>query len=301
MIVVLQYSCDPTVPELKFLPICEGIQFAVVRIQQERWSQVSFPRGEDYLLLNYCQDGRCEAHLADNQNICLSTGDLCLSVSTQVKEPFTFPTGSYSGLELSLNLKYLQEERIRLLDTPLDILSEIMDRYDLYDQTFVANASTQIHRLTAQIYSSALCDDMLFLKLDILRLLITLASRDKLSRNRVRTAYPKSRAKIAKEIEKTVCEDLSRHISLSELAEQFHINEGSLKNIFRSVYGQSYSDYLRTLRIRSAMKELSSSDRNISDIAVSVGYENPSKFSSAFKRVNGITPQEYRLLHKEKG
>ena len=43
-----------------------------------------------------------------------------------------------------------------------------------------------------------------------------------------------------------------------------------------------------------AAKQLKETDKNISDIALSLGYANPSKFSAAFTAVYGILPKEYR-------
>ncbi len=294
----LPYIEDHALPELKFVPINSGIQFAVVRIQSDYWPQVSFLSGEDYLLLNYCIDGRCEVELDDNTNVCLTAGDLCLSTSRRVSKPFYFPTNYYVGLEFSFDMKYFEAGNVSLLGTVLDVLSPIADKYDLHERTYAGVASSELKSIMTQIYSSALCDDVKLLKLEILRLLITLEARDQLSSSLLRTAYPKSRARIAHEAAAVISEDLSRHISLAELAHRFDISEGSLKNIFRSVYGQSYSEYLRTLRIKTAMAELTSTDKSISDIAADVGYENQSKFASAFKRYNGISPLEYRHLHR---
>ena len=43
-----------------------------------------------------------------------------------------------------------------------------------------------------------------------------------------------------------------------------------------------------------AKKLLETTDINILDIAIEIGYENPSKFSIAFKKIFGILPNKYR-------
>lgn len=35
------------------------------------------------------------------------------------------------------------------------------------------------------------------------------------------------------------------------------------------------------------------------EISQKVGYENPSKFSTAFKNITGLTPSEYRKNNKD--
>ena len=52
--------------------------------------------------------------------------------------------------------------------------------------------------------------------------------------------------------------------------------------------------YLREYRLQTAQKLLTETDASIAEIAHRVGYENPNKFSSAFRQVFGMTPTEYR-------
>ncbi|MBR2806372.1 MAG: helix-turn-helix transcriptional regulator [Oscillospiraceae bacterium] len=295
---MLETSTDPNFRELKFVPICEGILFAVVRIDSYSWPYVSFPAGDGYLLINYCQDGRCEVELDDSTEICLSSGDLCLSSSKKVASPFSLPTGHYTGLELSLRLEDFRNGSVSVLGSPLDIVAEIPGRFGLDRQSYVSHVSSELRSLFADIYSSALCDNVLFLKSGILKLLLTLSARDIKSKSLLRTSYPKSHGKIAREIANMISDDPSIHYSLAELSDRYGISEGSIKNIFRSVFGVTYSEYVRNIRMRVSMDELSETDNSIADIAAHVGYENQSKFAAAFRRSNGISPLEYRHLHR---
>ena len=43
-----------------------------------------------------------------------------------------------------------------------------------------------------------------------------------------------------------------------------------------------------------AAKMLRGTDMRVVDIATSVGYDSPSKFSAAFKAATGLAPSEYR-------
>ena len=47
-------------------------------------------------------------------------------------------------------------------------------------------------------------------------------------------------------------------------------------------------------KMEYAKKLLETTDINILDIAIEIGYENPSKFSIAFKKIFGILPNKYR-------
>ena len=56
----------------------------------------------------------------------------------------------------------------------------------------------------------------------------------------------------------------------------------------------SYSDLVSELRFETAAWLLRKTDATTLEIALEVGYEDPSHFSRAFKRMAGINPREYR-------
>lgn len=66
-------------------------------------------------------------------------------------------------------------------------------------------------------------------------------------------------------------------------------------------HGMSFSDLLQQARIEMASDLLTNSDSRIIDIAYSVGYEDPSNFARAFRRVSGVSPREFRDLEHMSG
>ena len=81
--------------------------------------------------------------------------------------------------------------------------------------------------------------------------------------------------------------------SLQRTAEQLHVSPQYLSRSFRHEIGITFVDYLTRTRIRKAV-ELLDENLKIYEIAERVGYSSQHYFSSAFKRVLGISPQEYR-------
>ena len=68
----------------------------------------------------------------------------------------------------------------------------------------------------------------------------------------------------------------------------------ALKKCFRGVYGTSVYSYLRTYRLQVAQKLLLETELPVTEIASKIGYENPNKFTSAFKEMYGSSPTEFR-------
>lgn len=90
---------------------------------------------------------------------------------------------------------------------------------------------------------------------------------------------------------------LDEHITQEKLAKIFHVSRAHLCNAFKGVYGVPVYKYVRIQKIQTAALQLIHTDRTVIDIAIENGYDNPSKFSSAFKEIMGETPLDYRKAH----
>lgn len=81
---------------------------------------------------------------------------------------------------------------------------------------------------------------------------------------------------------------------LSELARLVGLNEAKLKAGFRAQFGDTVYGYLRRQRLEEAHRLLSRGRYNVSEVAVRVGYANPSKFAAAFRAQFGVSPSHVR-------
>ena len=78
--------------------------------------------------------------------------------------------------------------------------------------------------------------------------------------------------------------------SLPELARQAGLNEAKLKAGFRQLFGNSVFAYLRQHRMEEARRLLRTRKYSVTEVALRVGYSNPSKFAAAFRKQFGIRP-----------
>lgn len=81
--------------------------------------------------------------------------------------------------------------------------------------------------------------------------------------------------------------------TLQELAERAFMSRSSFALKFKETVGETPMEYLTRWRMLLAVDRLSNSGEPISTIAVSLGYESESAFSTAFKRVMGSSPRHY--------
>lgn len=93
-------------------------------------------------------------------------------------------------------------------------------------------------------------------------------------------------------IDASYCEN----IKIQDIANALHVHPNYLSSIFKKEYGQTPSEYLRTIRLSHATMLLALTDYPISIVATAVGYTNPFQFSTAFKRQYHISPTAYRKI-----
>ncbi len=84
------------------------------------------------------------------------------------------------------------------------------------------------------------------------------------------------------------------HISLDELAEKFYINKFYLTRIFKEQFGISINSYITSLKITHAKQLLRFTQLSASEIAEQCGMADANYFSRTFKKIEGITPSQFR-------
>ena len=90
-------------------------------------------------------------------------------------------------------------------------------------------------------------------------------------------------------------ENLTEPLYIPDLADKIGINHQYLCTVFKKETGLTIVSYLQRLRIGSARMMLERyPERNAAEIGRAVGYDSPSYFGMQFKKVTGLTPDQYR-------
>ncbi|MEH0295537.1 AraC family transcriptional regulator [Agrobacterium sp. CCNWLW71] len=88
--------------------------------------------------------------------------------------------------------------------------------------------------------------------------------------------------------------DVNRSWTLATLAAAAGMSRTSFSQRFKSYVDMTPMEYFMFWRMEQAKNALKKTERNLSSIAIDIGYESESAFSSAFKRAVGLSPREYR-------
>ncbi len=88
--------------------------------------------------------------------------------------------------------------------------------------------------------------------------------------------------------------DLSRPISVPELAGAAAMSPSSFHEHFRSVTATSPLRFQKDLRLLEARRLLTTGDRTVTEAAFEVGYRSPTHFSREYSRKFGVAPRDDR-------
>jgi AraC-like DNA-binding protein len=92
--------------------------------------------------------------------------------------------------------------------------------------------------------------------------------------------------------------DPAQRWTLQELAERAGMSRSSFAMKFKETVGETPMEYLTRWRMLLAADRLENSSDPVSVIALSLGYESESAFSTAFKRVMGCSPRQFSRAPK---
>ncbi|MGQ7461992.1 AraC family transcriptional regulator [Streptococcus suis] len=89
-------------------------------------------------------------------------------------------------------------------------------------------------------------------------------------------------------------------IKVNEIADHLALSRSYLYKIFKQETGYAIKDYILQIKMKRSCQLLEDPSRNITEIAYSVGYQDPLTFSSAFKNYFHMSPTDFRKTQKNK-
>lgn len=92
-------------------------------------------------------------------------------------------------------------------------------------------------------------------------------------------------------------EEHYRDGELDSLAKQLHYDMRWLSKEIKKRTGQNYTDLVQNKRLNQAAYLLTTTNMNIIDIGLAVGYDNTSYFHRIFQKQFGMTPRKYRMTN----
>jgi len=121
-----------------------------------------------------------------------------------------------------------------------------------------------------------------------LRQILTLIERLKHTKQKTQTGI------ILPKIQQYMRENLNKHLSLEDLALLSHLSKYHFSRKYQLLTGFSPVQHFIHLKMEHACFLLDQADMSISEVAFELGYDDALYFSRVFRKINNISPSQYR-------
>jgi AraC-like DNA-binding protein len=235
---------------------------------------------------------------SDGDQWLLDGGMLYISqVKRPVKLTFQFGDRTNSAHHEQLALEVDRATLKELLRT--EVLPSVVEEVLASERAYPMASSAMAPRLFRLLDEILYCETrgaprQLILEAKGLELLAALV--EQLSENEQATAKrlsPEDRGRIEHARQLLVVR-IEEPPGLHALARAAGLNEAKLKIGFRALFGTTVYEYLRNHRMDEARRLLAERRYSVTEVALRVGYSNPSKFAAAFRKRFGMSPSDVR-------
>ena len=293
---VVQQSTDEGIGEMICYDVAHGIQITYNDLKMDSCYRPLVPQ-KDFLQIDHCMEGCYEFEQAGGNVSFLGEGDLSVSSLCKGKQLFVgsrIPLKKYRGITVLLEIEKAQ----KTLDTGFQQghinLQQIRDVLCGDGRSLLIKSKHEIDHIFSELYRVDERIRIPYFWIKVIELLLFLSLLD--------ASYVKKPRQFSEDVSKGtqqayqyIIENPFSKITISQLAEMFHVAESSMKRCFTSIAGNSIGTFMKIKRMEAAAQLLVSEPQlSICEVAEAAGYENQSKFSAAFKSIMGVTPFAYR-------
>ena len=282
--------------EVAVYQVFPGITLSYNAVHMDRFELGEAAEG-NIIEIHHCREGRIEQQHRD-QFFYLMPGDLSIAIRSRTLREYTFPLHHYHGISITVNTDVAPRcFSCFLKDIAVQPL-EVAKKFCADDRSHIIRSESYVEHIFSELYSVPDSIRAGYMKIKILELFLVLSGIDTQQQEAPPTLSG-LQVRIAKEAAAYMARNLDRRVTISELADHFHVSQTHLKQAFKGVYGVPVYSYGRIQKMQRAALMLIHSERPILEIANECGYDNGSKFAGAFKEIMGETPTEYRKEHKK--
>lgn len=304
-------TTEPVKPNTAIPNLCpEGIftrkdlPFCISRYYHSNYSELLL-HTHDFLEIVYVWDGR-GYHIYDGRTYSVSKGDLYI-INNHVPHCFYPIDEKNSGHLVVYNCMFLPEF-ISNINIPLKLLTELTDIMlykSLYPDEVVYSPDlklsgekrSMIESLYERMYleyQAAGPDYKEILKLLLCELLLLIHRYHKEESLDAGTPATKHKHQLILDCIDYLKSNYSSKITVDELSNYVFLSKSYLSSLFKQVTGSNIVDYLKHIRIEHACRLLVETDLSITEILNNVGYSDYRFFNKSFKKITGMTANEYR-------
>lgn len=282
--------------QMKVYNLSPGIKLTHHSVHTDR-SYLGTAKKGNVIEIHHCREGRMECSYEDGY-LYLMPSDLAIEIVKRDAKEFVFPLRHYHGITITINTDiapkcfscFLKDVNVQ----PLKLAHRLCENRPC----FVIRSKDYIEHLFSEMYAVPCENKKGYYKIKVLELLLVLSGIDP-NENRLNSCTVSgSQVDLAKRVASYIADDKDSRITVGLLSQKFHVSTTHLQNAFKGVFGIPVFSYMRIHKMNAAALQLVRTDKTVMEIANDCGYDNASKFASAFREIMNETPLEYRKSHR---
>lgn len=277
--------------------VFDGIDLMFLDVKQETIQFYAKSHTKTFAI-NHCEEGRIECKFTSGDYLYMGPGDMSIGwhIHADYQHENYFPTKLFKGIVLLVDVEKAQPVLDALVTEARIDLTQLANRFcEHSDFGMMMEETESVRQIFSSLYKVSDQIKGHYFKLKVIEIFLLLSVISTTNHEK-RSSYRKQQVDIVKAVNEYISTQFMKRITIDSLSDRFDIPTSTLKRCFKGVYGTTIHHYLKECRINAAKRLLQESDQSILEIANAVGYENGSKFTSAFKEATGVTPSAYRKV-----
>ena len=247
----------------------------------------------DILDIRHYRQGRVEFEFQNQKVFHMRENEFCINTLANMPASYSFPFEKCSGVSLVIDRDSIDSSTIHQFSLYGIDIRNLGEHLELDIHWYICKTPENLHHIFDELYEAKGKESATYFRIKILELLYhvqKLRSEDRYAA----VYYSKEHIEIVKRARKLLIGDLETKIPLESLIAGENISMVTFQAIFKQIYGDSPYTHLKKYKMNCAAVRLREGKESISEIAVSLGYSNASKFSKAFQDAFGLLPKDYR-------
>ena len=247
----------------------------------------------DILDIRHYRQGRVEFEFQNQKVFHMRENEFCINTLANMPASYSFPFEKCSGVSLVIDRDSIDSSTIHQFSLYGIDIRNLGEHLELDIHWYICKTPENLHHIFDELYEAKGKESATYFRIKILELLYhvqKLRSEDRYAA----VYYSKEHIEIVKRARKLLIGDLETKIPLESLIAGENISMVTFQAIFKQICGDSPYTHLKKYKMNCAAVRLREGKESISEIAVSLGYSNASKFSKAFQDVFGLLPKDYR-------
>ncbi len=282
---------------IKVYKLMENVILVILDVVFHHDVITEFELSQEYFEIEYCVDGCLSIREDTVGDMCLFPNDLSISMSRETRGSVKRCAGQkYQGVSITAEkaaiASYFGSCGIELWEETIERL-----KHELREQYYQGiNAPPEIATAFLQIFHDRLPrkSKILFFESKTMEILSNIVSYDSSGTLIEAASLDEFESYQIKKIPKILMGNLHGLPTVRILSKELGINKNKLAKGFKKIYGDTIFSYHRKMCLQHSISLLLDTKKSINEIALDVGYSNPSNFCYAFKKQYGITPLQYR-------